>query len=114
MCLDVLRALAHDGEAARAVLAALGEEAADLPGARAALTLLERAFAASGPEAQARAAVDGLALLAAAAALAQSAPEVAALFARTRLEHGHGALYGTSEISADEARRVIDRALPAA
>jgi putative acyl-CoA dehydrogenase len=114
MCLDVLRALAHDSEAARAVLAALGEEAADLPGARAALTLLERALAAPDLEAQARAAVDGLALLAAAAALAQSAPEVAALFARTRLEHGHGALYGTSEISADEARRVIDRALPAA
>jgi putative acyl-CoA dehydrogenase len=114
MCLDVLRALAHDGEAARAVLAALGEEAADLPGAHAALALLERAFAAPDLEAQARAAVDGLALLAAAAALGQSAPEVAALFARTRLQHGHAALYGTSEISAEEARRVIDRALPAA
>jgi putative acyl-CoA dehydrogenase len=65
-------------------------------------------------EAQARVAVDSLALLAAAAALAQSAPEVAVLFARTRLQHGHGALYGTSEMSAEEARRMIDRALPAA
>jgi putative acyl-CoA dehydrogenase len=114
MCLDVLRALAHDGETARAVLAALGEEAADLPGAHEVLALLERAFGTPDVEAQARAAVDGLALLAAAAALGQSAPEVAALFARTRLQHGHGALYGTSEISADEARRLIDRALPAA
>ena len=57
-------------------------------------------------------AVDRLALLAAAAALRQSAPEVAALFARTRLEEGHGAMYGTSRIAPDEARRLIDRALP--
>lgn len=61
---------------------------------------------------EARAAVDRLALLAAAAALRQSAPEVATLFARTRLEDGHGAMYGTSRIAPDEARRLIDRALP--
>ena len=61
-----------------------------------------------------RAAVDRLALLAAAAALRQSAPEVANLFARTRLEEGHGAIYGTSEISPDDARRLIERALPSA
>jgi putative acyl-CoA dehydrogenase len=114
MCLDVLRALAHDGEAAGAVLTALGEEVADLPGARAALAALERAFAAPDAEAQARAAVDRLALLAAAAALRQSAPEVAALFARTRLEDRHGAMYGTSRIAPEEARRLIDRALPPA
>jgi len=34
MCLDVLRVLANDGEAARAVLAALADEAGDLPGVR--------------------------------------------------------------------------------
>ena len=73
MCLDVLRALARDGEAARAVLTALGEETADLPGARAALAFIERGFSGPEGEAQARAAVDGLALLAAAAALRQSA-----------------------------------------
>jgi hypothetical protein len=51
--------------------------------------------------------------LAAAAALRQSAgPEVATLFARTRLRDGHGAMYGTSEISLHDARRLIDRALP--
>jgi len=43
-----------------------------------------------------------------------AAPEVANLFARTRLEHRHGAMYGTSEISDGDARRLIDRALPAA
>src|SRR5215472_16502224 len=45
MCLDVLRALGHDGEAARAALAALAEEAADLPDARAALDFIARAAA---------------------------------------------------------------------
>jgi putative acyl-CoA dehydrogenase len=115
MCLDVLRALAHEGEAARAVLGALGAEAADLPGTRAALEVLERAFSAQAAEAEARSAVEHLALLAAVAALRQSArPEIANLFARTRLERRHGAMYGTSEISDGEARRLIDRALPAA
>jgi putative acyl-CoA dehydrogenase len=112
MCLDVLRALGQDREAARAALAALAEEAADLPAARAALDFIARAVAAEDAEGEARAAVDRLALLAAAAALRQSAPEVAALFARTRLEEGHGAMYGTSRIAPDEARRLIERALP--
>src|SRR5215467_150478 len=114
MCLDVLRALGRDGEAARAVLAALAEEAGDLADARAAVDVIARAVAAEDAEGEARAAVDRLALLAAVAALRQSAPEVADLFARTRLEEGHGAIYGTSEISLDDARRLIDRALPAA
>ncbi len=115
MCLDVLRALAHEGEAGRAVLAALAEEAADLPGTRAARAAVERAFSAPDVEADARLAVERLALLAAAGALRQSAgPEVAILFARTRLQDGHGAMYGTSEISLDDARRLIDRALPSA
>jgi putative acyl-CoA dehydrogenase len=114
MCLDVLRALGRDGEAARTVLAALREEAADLPDARAAVDVIARAVAAEDAEGEARAAVDRLALLAAAAALQQSAPEVAHRFARTRLEDGHGAIYGTSEISPDDARRLIERALPSA
>jgi putative acyl-CoA dehydrogenase len=115
MCLDVLRALAHEGEAGRAVLAALAEEAADLPGTGAAHAAVERAFSAPDAEADARVAVERLALLAAAGALRQSAgPEVATLFARTRLQDGHGAMYGTSEISSDDARRLIDRALPSA
>jgi len=112
MCLDVLRALGRDGEAARAVLAALAEEAGDLADARAAVDVI--ALAAEDAEGEARAAVDRLALLAAVAALRQSAPEVADLFARTRLEQGHGAMYGTSRIAPDEARGLIDRALPAA
>ena len=112
MCLDVLRAVGHEPEAAREVLAALAEETADLSGARAAHIVVERAFSAENPEADARAGVDRLAHLAAAAALGQSAGhEIANLFARSRLENRHGAIYGTSEIAPEEARRLIDRAL---
>src|SRR5262249_17186533 len=85
MCLDVLRALAHDREAARAALAALAEEAADLPAARAALDFIERAVAADDAEGAARAAVDRLALLAAVAAFRPSAPEGASPPARPPL-----------------------------
>jgi putative acyl-CoA dehydrogenase len=115
MCLDVLRALAREGEAGRAVLATLASEAADLPGARAAAGLIASALSGEAAEAQARAAVGKLAMLAASAALRQgSAPEIAALFARTRLVDCHDAMYGTSAIAADEARAVLDRALPTA
>jgi putative acyl-CoA dehydrogenase len=114
MCLDVLRALTHDAEAARAVLGALGEEAADLPGTRAALDTLERALSAQDAEANARTTVERLALIAAVAALQQSAgPGVATLFASTRLEHRHGAMYGTSGMSDGDVGRLIARVLPA-
>src|SRR5262247_3716526 len=73
MCLDVLRALAHEGEAARAMLDALADEAADLPGARAAASFIRAALSAADAEAQARAAVGRIAQLAAAAALRGSA-----------------------------------------
>jgi putative acyl-CoA dehydrogenase len=113
MCLDVLRALAREGEAARDVLATLANEAADLPGAREAAELIAHALSREDSEALARAAVGQLAMLAAAAALRQSsAPEIAALFACTRLADCHGAMYGTSAIAASEADAVLERALP--
>ena len=114
MCLDVLRAVDREREAAREVLAALAEEATDLSGTRAALAFLEQALSSDNPEAHARAAVEHLALLAATAALGQSAGQrIANLFARTRLEHRHATMYGTAAITEDEARQLIDRALPA-
>src|SRR3954449_12474478 len=95
MCLDVLRTLSREGDAAQAVLDALASEAADLPGAREAADFVARAFSAPDAEAQARAGVSRLALLAAAAALRSSAPPaVAELFARTRLGAQHDAMYG--------------------
>jgi putative acyl-CoA dehydrogenase len=112
MCLDVLRALARDRDAARAVLDALASEAANLPGAREAADFVERAFSAQDAEARARAGVGRLALLAAAAALRSSAPpDVAELFARTRLSAHHDAIYGTDDLGAGETA-LLERALP--
>ena len=110
MCLDVLRALARARDAAQAVLDALAAETADLPGAREAVDFIQRAFSAHDAEARARASVGRLALLAAAAALRGCAPpEVAELFARTRLSARHDAMYGTTDLGAGEAR-LLERA----
>ncbi len=112
MCLDVLRALARDRDAALDMLDALAAEATDLPAAREAADFIQRAFSRPDAEAHARAGVGRLALLAAAAALRGSAPpEVTELFARTRLSTRHDAMYGTSDLGVGEAR-LLDRALP--
>jgi putative acyl-CoA dehydrogenase len=113
MCLDVLRALAQDANAAQAVLHLLGEDAADLPGAREAQAFIASVLSGRDGEAQARAAVERLALLAAAAALRESAPPmIADLFAQTRLAGRDGAMFGTSGIGAAEASAILQRALP--
>jgi putative acyl-CoA dehydrogenase len=115
MCLDVLRAVSHEGEAARAVLGALAGEAAGLSGARETADFIAGAVSAADAETHARSAVGRLALLAAAAALREgSAPQVAELFARTRLAVRHGAMYGTADIAPDDARMLLERALPSA
>jgi putative acyl-CoA dehydrogenase len=115
MCLDVLRAVSHEGEPARAVLGALVGEAGDLPGAREVSDFIAGAFSAADAEARARSAVGRLALLAAAAALREaSTPQVAELFARTRLAVRHGAMYGTADIAPDDARMLLERTLPSA
>ncbi len=100
MCLDVLRALAHEGDAARAVLDALASDAADLPGAREAARSVETLLSSPDAEATARAAVGRLALLAATAALA---PRRAARSRRAVRAHAaggaHDAMFGTSAIA---------------
>src|SRR5262249_56962513 len=88
MCLDVLRAVGREREAAREVLAALAGEAADLPGTRASADFLERAFSAHDAEGQARPAVERLALFAAVAAPPPSAPSrIPGGVAQTRPRH---------------------------
>ena len=90
MCLDVLRALAREGEAARAVLARSGARRRPICRARARPLASLSDADRGGRRGKARAAVERLALLAAAAALRHGgAPEVAELFARTRLEARH-------------------------
>jgi putative acyl-CoA dehydrogenase len=110
MCLDVLRALAAEREASMAVMDEIGAQTADLPGGREAAHDLRTALGHG--EAHARAAVGGLAVLAAAAALRASAPAVAELFARTRLEERSQPMFGTSSLESAEASFVLDRALP--
>ncbi|HET7679918.1 MAG TPA: acyl-CoA dehydrogenase family protein [Xanthobacteraceae bacterium] len=112
MCLDVLRALRSEGEGAQAALGGLAREAAGLPHAGAAVQLIERTLAGNNAEAQARAAVERLALLAASAALHVTAPDIAAVFARTRLAGRRGASFGTSDLSDDEVGLLLKRALP--
>src|SRR3984893_373150 len=67
MCLDVLRALAREGAAARAVLSDLVRACGDLPGAQDAAAFVAGTLVAADGEARARAAVGRLAMLGAAA-----------------------------------------------
>jgi putative acyl-CoA dehydrogenase len=112
MCLDVLRAMRTEGEGARIALGEIVRDAAALPGIDDALQFIQRALAANDAEAKARAAVERLALVAASAALARSAPAVAVVFARARLSNGRGANFGTSDLSDDESGLLLKRALP--
>jgi putative acyl-CoA dehydrogenase len=112
MCLDVLRALAHEPEAAAAALEEFVADTKGLPGAAEAGAFLARTFHRPDGERVARQAVETLAQLAAAAALNRTAPEQAALFAATRLGGSHGRMYGTAELSVDDGRRLLERALP--
>jgi putative acyl-CoA dehydrogenase len=66
----------------------------------------------SGNEGHARAAVERLALLTAAAALRASSPAVAAAFARHRLASPLTRLYGAAELTDGEIALLLDRALP--
>jgi putative acyl-CoA dehydrogenase len=109
MALDVLRAATP--ETVQTVLDALAVDGDGLPGVRETRGLIGEALAAG--EAQARLAVERLALLAAAAALRVSAPAaVAELFARTRLVGLRGVMLGTSDITAAERAALLARALP--
>jgi putative acyl-CoA dehydrogenase len=115
MCLDVLRALSREAEAARAVLGDLVRACGDLPGAKDAAAFIAGTLVAADGEARARAAVERLAMLAAAAALAEGAPgHVAQAFARTRLAMQRGGTFGTAQLDDAAVTMLSERALPAA
>jgi putative acyl-CoA dehydrogenase len=71
-----------------------------------------KALRGGDSERLARAAVERLALLAAAAALNAIHPAHAELFARTRLTDARGDFYGSADLSTDESRGLLARALP--
>ncbi|ULK98389.1 isovaleryl-CoA dehydrogenase [Bradyrhizobium sp. I71] len=112
MCLDVLRALSREPEAAMAVLQALAAETKGLPGAGEAATFIGKTFRRADGERVARLAVEKLALLAAAAALNGVSPHNAELFASTRLSANHASMYGAVELDSGEVRALLERALP--
>ncbi|MBR0752678.1 acyl-CoA dehydrogenase family protein [Bradyrhizobium jicamae] len=112
MCLDVLRALGREADAALAVLQALAGETQGLPGAAEAVAFIGKSFRRPDSERIARLAVEKLALLAAAAALNAIAPKHAELFAATRLAATHGAMYGAVEFSNHDVSALLARALP--
>ncbi|MCA1515156.1 acyl-CoA dehydrogenase family protein [Bradyrhizobium sp. NBAIM01] len=112
MCLDVLRALSREGEAAMAVLQALAAETKGLPGAGEAVSFIGKTFRRADGERVARLAVEKLALLAATAALNGTSPRQAELFAATRLATNHASMYGAVELDSADVRALLERALP--
>jgi putative acyl-CoA dehydrogenase len=113
MCLDVLRALSREAEAAAGILKTLAQETKGLPGAIEAAASIGKAFQRPDAEGKARQAVERLALLAATAALNAVSPRHAELFATTRLAENHGSMYGAVDLAPDDIGRLLDRALPA-
>src|SRR3954471_12372280 len=112
MCLDVLRALSREPEAAMAVLQALAAETKGLPGAGETAGFIGKTFGRPDGERVARLAVEKLALLAAAAALNGVSPRQAELFAATRLATNHASMYGAVELESGDVRTLLERALP--
>ena len=112
MCLDVLRALSREAEAATAVLQELADEVSGLPGAREAVALIGEAFRRPDSERIARLAVERLALLSATAALNGVMPRHAELFAATRLAGNHAGMYGAVDLASSDIRGLLARALP--
>jgi putative acyl-CoA dehydrogenase len=114
MGLDVLRVFAREPDTARAVLAELAQDAKDLAGVTETSVVIGEAFGNANAEANARAAVERLARLAAAAALKDSAPQsVAEAFARVHLSDRCGATYGTGNLDAGTVAILLDRAMVA-
>jgi putative acyl-CoA dehydrogenase len=112
MCLDVLRALSREADAAGAVLQDLAEQAKGLPGAGEAVMFIANGFRRPDSERVARLAVEKLALLAAAAALNKVSPPQAELFAASRLANNHASMYGAVDLANEDIRSLLQRALP--
>jgi putative acyl-CoA dehydrogenase len=112
MCLDVLRALSREADAAMGVLQGLTAETRGLPGAAQAAAFIGSAFRRADSERAARSAVEKLAMLAAAAALNRVSPRSAELFAASRLAENHASMYGAVELAAGDIGGLLERALP--
>jgi putative acyl-CoA dehydrogenase len=111
MALDLLRAMSNV-EDARALIGELLAEARGLPNVAELRDRLQMLAANANPEAQARSLAAQLALLAAAAALQHTTPQIAEAFALTRLGDNRSRLYGATPLQ-DITSLLLDRAHPA-
>jgi len=111
MCLDVLRALSREPDAALSVLRGLAEDTDGLPGAADAAAFIGKTFHRADSERLARLAVEKLALLAAAAALNKVSSRHAELFALTRLAAPHASMLGAVDLEPADIRGLLERAL---
>jgi putative acyl-CoA dehydrogenase len=112
MCLDVLRALSREADAAGQVLRTLTEETRGLPGAAEAADFIGTTFRRADSERMARLAVERLAMLAAAAALNGVSQHSAELFAASRLAGNRASMYGAVDLAGDDISGLLERALP--
>lgn len=112
MCLDVLRAVSREPEAAAGIVHELTGETLGLPGAVEATGFIGKAFRRPDNERVARLAVEKLALLAACAALNAVSARHAELFAATRLAGNHAGMYGAVDLAPEDIRGLLERALP--
>jgi len=112
MCLDVLRALSREADAALSIVRALAEQTKGLPGAADTVAFIGKTFQRADSERLARLAVEQIALLAAAAALNTVLPRHAELFAQTRLAATHASMYGAVDLERGDMRPLLERALP--
>jgi len=112
MCLDVLRALSRDAEAAAETLRSLVDQTKGLPGVVETAAFIAKSLRQPDAERMARLSVEKLALLAALAALNEVFPRHAELFATTRLAQAHSGLYGAIDLGEGAVQGLLDRALP--
>ncbi|MCA0302337.1 MAG: acyl-CoA dehydrogenase family protein [Proteobacteria bacterium] len=112
MALDVLRAAGRDPEAAMATVQALAKTAAPAFDVRPLADTLARVLRSGEAERRARFLCEGLARIAAVAALAEAGSPFAALYGDTRLGGTRFGQYGAADLGAAE-QPLVDRALAA-
>lgn len=111
MCLDMLRAIAREPDAAHALLDELQAAAGDERVIRAELDSLSSLLDAPADEAGARRLCQRLVLVAQAVLLRQYAPSVVAdAFIATRLDAQHGRVYGAIDAGSINAEDILNRA----
>ena len=112
MALDVLRAAGRQPDAAMETVGALARTAATAFDVRPLVAALEKTLKSPDAERRARFLCEGLARIAALAALAEANSPFATLYGDARFNNAHFAQFGTADLGASE-QALMDRALAA-